>query len=143
MFFLQYINEHGFQMTSNMEDINWQTCYSNARARHTSDQNYSEIPIHNDKQYRSKVPSDKVYGWKNLHSENVEKKEQQPFSSTYLHFNDDSGCHQPTSSSTRPRVLRKPAKQQRNENTGQRCEHSDSVMVELPERIYKKLPGFT
>jgi hypothetical protein len=86
--------------------------------------------------------------WKNLRSEDPIDNEQQSFSSTYLHFNDDSGCcsHsvQPTSfSRTRLSGRRRTAQQTKNENIGSRSTHLDSVMVEMPyvERIYKKIPG--
>ena len=64
----------------------------------------------------------------------------QSFSSTYLHFNDDSGSFL---NSDKPRSRnvngqRRQKKQDRNENTGPKSRY---VMAEPPvERIYQKFP---
>ena len=89
--------------------------------------------------------------WTNSDSEDTTDKQQdQVFSSTFLHFNDDTGCcsHyvEPEYSSTRlSGSLRavEPTCQTRNENIGIRCEHPDNAIVETPcvERIYQKIPA--
>jgi hypothetical protein len=99
---------------------------------------------------------DKIYTnydasmWKNLSSEDTtDKQQQQSFSSTYLHFEDDSGCcsHcvQPSYSRTRLSGRRRAGHEQtRNENIGLRCGHSESAMCrETPcvERVYKNIPA--
>ena len=108
-----------------------------------------QIPTTRHRAVQDKISSnDEGSQWKNLRSEDPIDNVQQSFSSTYLHFNDDSGCcsHcvQPTSfSRTRLSGRRRTVQQTKNENIGSRSTHSDGVMVEMPyvERIYKNIPG--
>ena len=65
----------------------------------------------------------------------------QSFSSTYLHFNDDSGgfLNPDKPRSRKVNGQRRQEKQDRNEDTGPKSRY---VMAEPPvERIYQKFPG--
>ena len=87
--------------------------------------------------------------WTNS-EDTTDKQQNQVFSSTSLHFNDDTGCcsHdvEPEYSSTRLSGLLRavePTSQTRNENIGIRCKHPENAIVETPcvERIYQKIPA--
>lgn len=85
--------------------------------------------------------------WKNTRNEDRYDQPQQPFSSTFLHFDDDLRyCSHPIRSNfSRNRLSgrRRPVRQTRNEDVGPWCRHSDSRIVEIPcvERIYHPAPG--
>ena len=88
--------------------------------------------------------------WANSGSENAtDKQQQQSFSSTFLHFNDDSGrfSHQlgyPSTRQSNPLRAVEPISQTRNGNTaGIRYTHADNVTMETPcvERIYQRIPA--